>query len=89
MHVRSRRALADGDGGAHVMPGREDRARPGEDHHPHRVVRLGLKEGLVELDQQSPVLRVARFRPVQRYPCDRALVEQLIGDEAEAQGCPI
>ena len=45
--------------GAHVVARGEERADPAQDHDPHLVVRLGPEEGVVQLDQQAPVLGVA------------------------------
>src|SRR3712207_7076280 len=42
--------------------------------HAHPVVHLCGPEGLVELDEHAPVLRVALLRPVEVDPDDRAVV---------------
>ena len=40
--------------------------------------RLGLQEGVAELDQQAPVLGVAGVCPVEGDPGDPAVVEGLV-----------
>ena len=63
------------------MAGREHRSDAAEDHDTNRVVGLGAQERLVELDEESAVLRVARLRTVQHDPSDSAFVDGLVGDE--------
>jgi hypothetical protein len=41
------------------VPEREHRTVPTEDHDADGVVGLGAKEGVVQLNQEPPVLRVA------------------------------
>ena len=65
---------------ADVVARREHRSVAAEDHDPHGVVGLGPQEGLVELDQHRPVLRVPHVGPVEHDPGDRAVVERLVRD---------
>ncbi len=65
-------------GRAHVVARREERAHAAEDDDPHVVVLLGRAEGVVELDQQAPVLGIAGVGPVEQDPDDLALLELLV-----------
>lgn len=77
-------ALLPGLGGAEVVPGREAGAGAGEDDDADGVVRLGVAERPVELDQEAAALRVADVGAVQSDPRDAPLVaEGLIGEEVE------
>ncbi len=78
--VRPRHALLDGLRRAEVVPGREHRSVPAEDHDAHGVVGFGPEEGVVQLDQEPPVLRVAGLDAVQHDPGDHPVVERLVGD---------
>src|SRR5207237_1951505 len=50
--------------GAEVVAGREGRAEPAEDYHPHVVVGLGLEEGRVQVAQETRVLGVTILRAI-------------------------
>ena len=65
----------------------EQGADAAEDHHPDLVVLLGPVEGLVELDQQAPVLGVAGLGTVEQDAHDRAPVELLVGDVLRRRAC--
>src|ERR687891_567388 len=81
MPSRAGRALRDRLLGAHVVPRREHRPHPAQDHDPHLVVGLRPQERVVELDQEPPVLRVPGVGPVEHDASDAALVQRLVGHE--------
>ena len=81
--TRAGQVLLHGHLRSHVVPRREHGPGAGEDHHANLVVGFRLQEGLVELDEQPPVLGVARLGPVELDPDDRALVDRLVVDEPE------
>ena len=62
-------------------PGGEHRPGAAEDDDADLVVRLRLQEGVVQLDEQSPVLRVPRVGPVEHDAGDPARVERLVQHE--------
>jgi hypothetical protein len=61
-----------------IVPGREHRPGPAQDHHPHLVVGLGRQHRVTEFDQQASVLRVPGGRAVQHDARDRSLVQQFV-----------
>ena len=80
MRVRTEHLLA-ADRAADVVARREHRAVATEDDDAHGVVGLGAEEGLVELDEHAPVLRVPRLGTVEHDPGNRAVVKRLVRDE--------
>jgi hypothetical protein len=52
-----------------------------EDHDADLVVLLSRTKGVIEVDQHSPVLSIARVQPVQQNPDDPAPFEALVLDE--------
>jgi hypothetical protein len=76
-----RLAFGLGELGAHIVARGEQRTDTAEDHDPDLVVLLGRTEGVIEVDQHSPVLGIARVRPVQQDPDDSAPFEDLVHHE--------
>ena len=75
---------------AHVVAGGEHLSDTAEDHDAHRVVLFGSRERVVELDEESAILRVARLGAVEHDPRDPAVVDRFVGDELSVdQGDPL
>ena len=78
LEIRTRRPLFTRFFRTEVVPGGEHRTRPAQDDDAHLVVRLGLQEGVVELDEETPVLRVAGIGPVEHDARDAPRIERLV-----------
>ncbi len=70
------------------MPGGEDRAVSGEDHHAHVVVGLGAQERVGEFDEEPTVLGIAVLDAVENDAGDGALVVGLVLQVLVFGGCP-